>query len=161
MHKVSLNEWLCIQIKILGIDVSFGNKVKESIVNHAAEGLAIAVMVIIIWVASKVGPAILPALEANLSKSLLVTILLGSLSLNIVFVVLFLVLYKKPEFKLKYGIYWDTNKNPHCPNCKIPISAYNKYQSGWGYYCKPCGKIFPITDAEGNDIKPEQALREL
>ena len=141
--------------------MSFGDKVKDSIVNRAAEGLAVSATVIVIWVASKIGPAILPALESNLSKSLLVSLLLGSLALNLVLVILFWVLRKKPEFKLKYGIYWDSDKNPHCPNCKIPTGAYNEYQTGWGYYCKPCGKIFPLTDAAGNDIKPEQVLREL
>jgi hypothetical protein len=141
--------------------MSFGERVKEAIVNRAAEGLAVSVSVILIWVCSKIGPVILPALEANVSKSLLVTLLLASLGLNIVFLILFWLTRKKAEFKLKYGIYWDSEKNPHCPNCKIPIGAYDEYQSGWGYYCKPCGKIFPLTDAAGKNIKPEQAISEL
>ena len=141
--------------------MSFGERVKESIIKRAAEGLAISVSVILIWVCSKVGPAILPILENTLSKSLLVTLLLASLALNIVFLVLFWLIHKKPEFKLKYGIYWDSEKNLHCLNCKIPIGAYSKYQAGWGYYCKPCGKVFHLTDATGNDIKPEQAVAEL
>ena len=141
--------------------MSFGEKVKETLITRAAEGLALSVSVILIWVCSKVGPAILPALESSLSKSLLLTILLASLALNIIFLAIFWVTHKKPEFKLKYGIYWDSDKSPHCPNCKIPIGAYSEYEAGWGYYCKPCGKIFPLTDAAGNDIKPEQVLAEL
>ncbi|WP_345978898.1 hypothetical protein [Sulfurimonas sp. HSL3-2] len=141
--------------------MSFGEKVKEALIARAAEGLALSVSVILIWVSFKVGPAILPALEASLSKSLLISVLLASLALNIIFLALFWVTRKKSEFQLKYGIYWDKDKNPHCPNCKIPIGAYNKYHAGWGYYCKPCKNIYPLTDAAGNNIKPEQAVSEL
>jgi len=68
---------------------------------------------------------------------------------------------KKPEFRLKYGIYWDSDKNPHCPNCKIPVAGYSEYQVGKGYYCKPCNKVFPLQDSAGNDINPTQVVSEL
>jgi len=141
--------------------MSFGEKVKESIINRAAEGLAVSISVILIWMVSKVAPVIMPALESNLSKSLLLSLFLASLALNTVFVVLFWVTRKKAEFNLKYGIYWDANKNPHCPNCKIPIAGYAKYQRGTGYYCKPCNKIFPLQDSTGNDVSPSQVVNEL
>ncbi len=142
--------------------VSFGEKVKESITTRAAEGLAVSVTIIVIWVASKVAPVILPSLESSLSKSLLLSLFLASLALNLVLVILFWIIHKKPEFRLKYGIYWDSNKNPHCPNCKIPIASYGDYQiGGTGYYCKPCKKVFPLQDAAGNGIKPEQVVGEL
>ncbi len=142
-------------------NMSFGEKVKESIVNRAAEGLAVSVSVILIWVVSKIAPAIMPALESNLSKQLLLSLFLASLALNIVFVVLFWVTRKKAEFILKYGIYWDANKNPHCPNCKIPVAGYAEYPTGTGYYCKPCKKIFPLQDSAGNDVSPSRAVGEL
>jgi len=141
--------------------MNFKDKLKNSITSKAAEGLAVAASTIIIWAAIKIAPVVLPAIESNLSKELTVSLLLASLALNIIFAILFWVLHKKSEFKLKYNIYWDNEKNPHCPNCKIPIGGYNEYQTGKGYYCKPCGKIFPLTDANGNDIKPQQAINEL
>ena len=142
--------------------MSFVEKVKDTIATRAAEALAISVSVIIIWVASKVGPAILPALESNLSKELLITIFLASLSLNLILVMLFWVLLKKPDLRVKYGIYWDSSRNPHCPNCKIPIAGYSDYDTGGvGYYCKPCKKIFPLQDPAGNDINPSQVISEL
>jgi hypothetical protein len=141
--------------------MDFKEKVKETIISRATEGLAVSVSIIVIWVSSKVGPVILPAIESSLSKSLLVSLLLASLALNIVFLGLFRVFRKKIDFRLKYGIYWDSDKNPHCPNCKIPISGYDKYITGWGYYCKPCNKVFPLSDASGNDVKPHQAISEL
>jgi transposase-like protein len=141
--------------------MSFGDKLKESIISNAAEGLALSLTAILIWVSTKVGPVIMPALESNLSKSILVSLLFASLALNLVFLIIFWVIYKKPQFKLKYGIYWDSDKNPHCPNCKIPIAAYGSYQGSKGYYCKPCKKVFTLQDASGNDIEPQQAISEL
>ena len=141
--------------------MSFKEKVKDSIVSRAAEGLAVACSIILLWAASKIAPVIMPAIESALSKEIVVSLLLASLALNLILVILFWVLHKKPEFKVKYGIYWDKEKNPHCPNCKIPIGGYGNYGAGKGYYCKPCGKTFPLTDASGKDIDPQQVINEL
>ncbi len=143
--------------------MNFKEKVENAFLSKAAEGVAVAIGVLVIWVGTKLAPIVVPALEEKLPKETLVSLLLASLGLNFITVILFWILNKKPlaEFRLKYGIYWDKDKNPHCPNCKIPIGAYSEYTAGWGYYCKPCGKIFPLSDASGNDIKPEQAVREL
>jgi tetrahydromethanopterin S-methyltransferase subunit E len=103
--------------------MSFGEKVKESIVNRAAEGLAVSVSIILIWVVAKIGPVILPALESSLSKSLLVSLLLASLALTLVFVVVFWVTRKKSKFRLKYGIYWDSDKNLIAPIVKFPLQV--------------------------------------
>ncbi len=141
--------------------MSFKEKLKDSITSRAAEGLAVAASVIVLWAATKIAPVVMPAIESSLPNKVTVSLLLASLALNILLVVLFWVLYKKSEFKLKYGIYWDKDKNPHCPNCKIPIAGYAKYQTGTGYYCEPCKKIFPLQDASGNNINPDQAVSEL
>lgn len=142
--------------------MSFRNKLKDSITSKAAESLAVAASVILIWATAKIAPIVLPAIESSLSKEVIVSLLLASLALNIVLVILFWVLHKKPEFRLKYGIYWDSEKNPHCPNCKTPIASYADYQTcGTGYYCNPCRKVFSLQDASGNDIKPGQAVSEL
>ena len=141
--------------------MNYIKEVKEIIISRATEGLAISVTVIVIWVSSEVGHVILPAIESSHSKSQLLSLLLASLILNIVFLSLFWLFRKKIDYRLKYGIFWDSDKNPHCPNCKIPISGYDKYITGWGYYCKPCNKVFPLYDECGNDIKPYQAISEL
>ncbi|MCK4823768.1 hypothetical protein KA005_48895, partial [bacterium] len=142
-------------------NMSFTDKIKESIMSRAAESVAAAITVLIAWVAYQVAPAILPAIETALSKRVILALLLLSLVLNIVFFLFVRAVSKKESFKLKYGIYWDKDKNPHCPNCKIPIGGYAKYQTGTGYYCKPCKKIFPLCDASGNKIDPKQAISEL
>jgi hypothetical protein len=141
--------------------MNYMKEVKEIVISRATEGLAISVTVIVIWVSSEVGHVILPAIESSHSKSQFLSLLLASLILNILFLSLFWLFRKKIDYRLKYGIFWDSDKNPHCPNCKIPISGYDKYITGWGYYCKPCNKVFPLSDACGNDIKPYQAISEL
>ena len=141
--------------------MSFTDKIKESIMSRAAESVAAAITVLIAWVAYQVAPAILPAIETALSKRVILALLLLSLVLNIVFFLFVRAVSKKESFKLKYGIYWDKDKNPHCPSCKIPVAAYGKYSSGKGYFCRSCGKLFPLADASGKDIDPQTAVNEL
>jgi len=109
--------------------------------------------------------AVLDHLERELARARRehgqLSLILVDLELNIVFLVLFWILHKKPEFKLKYGIYWDKEKNPHCPNCKIPIGRYADYTHGKGYLCRACNKIFSLADPSGNHVNPEQAISEL
>ena len=123
---------------------------------------AAATTVLLAWVGSQIAPALLPAIDAALSKTALLSLLVLSIVLNLVFLALVFYLAKKPPLKLKYGIYWDKDKNPHCPSCKIPIAAYNEYTTaGKGYYCKPCNEVFPLQDARGKDIDPDMVLKEL
>ena len=142
--------------------MNFGERVKESIVSRAAEGLAVSATVLVIWAASEVAPILIPAIASGLTKEVMVSIALASLGLNLVLAILFWVTNKKPALRLKYGIYWDAEKNPHCPNCKIPIAGYGNYESGGqGYYCKPCKKIFPLQDSSGKDMNPAIVVSEL
>ena len=138
-------------------------EIKNKIMNKAVESTVAALVMLLGWIATQVAPIILPALS-KISSNVFLALLLISVVLNFFFSLIIwnLASLTKNKFKLKYGIYWDRDKNPHCPNCKIPIGAYSCYQTaGLGYYCKPCNKVFKLTDASGNDIKPEQVLREL
>ena len=141
--------------------MTFIEKVKDSIASRAAEGIAVSLTVLLVWAAYEVAPVVLPAIEAVTSKKVLLALLVTSLVLNFVFVVVAWFLSKKEPFRLKYGIYWDKDKNPHCPACKIPVAAYGEYQAGKGYYCKPGKKIFSLADASGKDIDPAKAIAEL
>lgn len=137
--------------------------IKDKLLERSVETVVAAFVVLIGWIGTQISPIILPALD-QLPKSVFLGLLVASVTLNIFFGIIIWIIAssEKTGFKLKYGIYWDKNKNPHCPNCKIPIGSYAYYQTaGWGYYCKPCGKVFKVTDASGNDVKPEQVLKEL
>ena len=142
--------------------MSFLDKVKDSIVTRAAEGIAASLTVLLMWATYQVAPVVLPAIEAVVSKQVLPALLVTSLALNVIFLVVVWLTSKKEPFRLKYGIYWDKDKNPHCPSCKIPVATYGEYQvGGKGYYCKPCNKVFALADASGNNIDPVKALAEL
>jgi tRNA(Ile2) C34 agmatinyltransferase TiaS len=103
----------------------------------------------------------LPLIESNLSNQVLLALLLASIAINILLAILIYGATKKRPFKLKYSIYWDSEKNPHCPSCQKPVAAYGKYTAGKGYYCKPCGKVFPLADASGNDMAPADVVKQL
>jgi hypothetical protein len=147
---------------MLGLHMSFFDKVKESLVNRVAELLIASFTALLLWAAYQVSPEIIPAIESVSSKKVLLALLVASFTLNIILLLVVWSTSKKDSFRLKYGIYWDIKKNPHCPSCKAPLAAYGAYQiGGVGYRCIPCKKVFPLTDASGKEIEPAQALREL
>lgn len=141
--------------------MTFAEKLKEAILSRAVEASAASITVLLGWVVVEIAPILLPSIEAVATKKLLLSLLGLSLLLNLALLALVWFLSNKSQFRLKYGIYWDKYKNPHCPSCKTPLAAYGSYTSGKGYYCKPCKKIFPLADATGNNIDPKAALNEL
>lgn len=146
----------------MGLSMSTANKFVEKLVEHAAEAAVAAVSVLLVWVAHQLSPVVLPLIESHLSNQVLVALLLASLAVNALLALLIYVLSRKPPFKLKYGIYWDSERNPHCPACQKPVAKYGDYQvGGKGYYCKPCNKVFPLADASGNDMNPADVIKQL
>jgi hypothetical protein len=138
------------------------DKLKDALAERAAEAIAASLTVLLVWAAYQIAPAILPAIEDVVSKRVLLALLVTSAALNVIFLVVVWYSSKGDGLRLKYGVYWDKQKNPHCPSCKKPISGYASYQfHGKGYYCKPCNKVYPLTDAQGNRIEPAQVLSEL
>ena len=143
------------------IDMSAIRKITDKVVEHAAEAAVAAVSVLLVWVAKQLSPVVVPLIESTLSNQVLVALLLASLAVNILLALIIYVVSRKPAFKLKCGIYWDREKNPHCPACQKPVAAYGEYQSGKGYYCKPCGKVFPLADARDRDIDPANVISQI
>lgn len=142
--------------------MKFFEKLKDSIIDRTAEGFAASLTVLAAWLAYQIAPAILPAIEKTISTRVLLAILSLSLLLNIAFLLVIWLTSRSENLVLKYGIYWDSQKNPHCPSCKKPLSAYGQYRySGKGYYCKPCKAVMPLADAQGNRIEPSKAISEL
>lgn len=140
----------------------FFDKLKEAALSRAVEASAAAVTVLVGWIVTEIAPILLPSIEAVATKKLLLSLLGLSLLLNLAMLTVVWLLSKKSQLRLKYGIYWDKDKNPHCPSCKNPVSQYGNYQTiGEGYFCKTCSKLFPLADAAGNSISPEVVLNEL
>jgi len=142
---------------------AFLKKVQEKLIDRSVEGIAFIVSLIFIWFSTIIGSKIFPLIESSISPDELVKLLVASIILNIVLLIVLIATNRKDKLRLKYGIYWDREKNPHCPNCQIPIGNYGSYNYNTekGYYCKPCGKVFPLVNATGMYVKPEDVLLEL
>ena len=142
--------------------MTFAVKLKEAVLSRAVESGVASIVVLLVWAVSQIYPVLFPAIEAAATKKLLLSLLALSAILNLLFLAFIWLLSKNDSFKLKYGIYWDKNKNPHCPSCQKPVATYNDYgHSGKGYYCKPCNQVFPLADASGKEVSPQQAIGEL
>lgn len=142
--------------------MSFLDKLQESLAQRVAEGVWIGLSALVLWCAYQLSPAVLPAIE-NVSKEALAGLLLASIMTNAVLAVICWRVSRPAVLRLKYGVYWDREKNPHCPACKTPVCGYSEYTMARvkGYYCKACSEVIPLADVAGRDIDPEKAVSEL
>ncbi len=141
--------------------MSLISRAKEAILSNTVALCVVAITALLGWVASIIGPAVWPVISAAIPVQALLPALLLSIFINLIFAVLLYSVTQKsePEFQLRYGIYWDKNKNPHCPVCQKPVVYDNWSYQGFGYYCKPCQKVTPLKDPAGNEVKPEQVFQ--
>lgn len=138
-------------------------KVKDGFFKHLGTAAALVVTGLIGWLSLQVAPILAPVVE----KALPVRVVLGVLGLSVFLNVgLAVALWRsgkeRPTFRLKYGILWDKDKNPHCPVCKNAGLDYNEWNYGQlGYHCNKCAKVFGLKDAAGKDVKPADAIAAL
>jgi hypothetical protein len=63
----------------------------------------------------------------------------------------------RTKLTLKYSVYWDKNKNPHCPACKSALTP--QWTRGDGarqlYFCIPCKAYAPPYDLDGEPLSPK------
>lgn len=138
-------------------------KIQDGFFEHIGTAAAIVVTGLIGWLALELAPIIAPAIEAALPIKVVLAILLLSLAVNIgLAIAIWRLASKRPQLRLKYGILWDSDKNPHCPVCKNAGLDYNEWNYGQlGYFCNSCEKVFGIKDSAGKDVKPEDAIAAL
>lgn len=138
-------------------------KIQEGFFNHVGTAAALAVTGLVGWLALQIAPSILPAIEHSVSTKILLAILLLSMFLNVALAVaIWRFPSRQTELRLKYGILWDKDKNPHCPVCKNGGLNYNEWNYGQlGYYCNSCEQVFGLKDASGKDVKPVDAIQGL
>ena len=138
-------------------------KIQDGFFEHIGTAASIVVTGLIGWLALELAPIIVPAVEAALPLKVVLAILLLSLTVNIgLAVAIWRLASKRPQLRLKYGILWDSDKNPHCPVCKNAGLDYNEWNYGQlGYFCNSCEKVFGIKDSAGKDVKPADAIAAL
>ena len=102
-------------------------------------------------------PIILPRISQELPK----VTLLKFLTLAIILVVLSWVLsyiiyiYSKTKLIPKFGVVWDKNKEPYCPNCEKPLAKHPAKFEGnviTGVDCVKCKKSFILMTDDGRRI---------
>lgn len=138
------------------------DKATELTVEQALVGLSTLALPAIYFFGDLVDTHIAPVVLSSVSPQALVrTLVLAAVLAAIGLTYLFLRVFLKNGLRLKYGIYWDDDKNPHCPVCKSPV-AYDEWAFyGYGYCCKACNQIFTLADAEGNKYTPADVLKKL
>lgn len=142
-------------------------KIHDGFFEHLGTAAALVVTGLIGWLSLEIAPAVLPAIEKSVPTKVLLAILLLSAFLNIALAAAIAIIVrrlasKKTDLKLKYGILWDKEKNPHCPVCKNAGLHYNEWNYGeLGYRCNSCNQVFGLKDATGKDIKPADAVKSL
>jgi len=72
-------------------------------------------------------------------------------------------LERQNDLKLKFGVYWDNDKNPYCKKCKTPLGAISKNTSGDEFYV--CGNRECHCNNhlafEGNHVKYDEIKGEI
>ena len=138
-------------------------KIQEGFFEHLGTAAALAVTALIGWLSLQIAPIVAPAIEASLPIRVVLGILGLSLVLNIgLAIAVWRLSTKRSSLRLRYGILWDSDKNPHCPVCKNAGLDYNEWNYGQlGYHCNSCGKVFGLKDATGKDIRPADAISTL
>lgn len=137
------------------------SRAKEALLSRVVEACVAAVMVLLAWVTSIVGPAVWGAISEVVPAQALLPVLLLSVLLNLI---LGLLLHSatygsETRLTLLNGIYWDKDRNPFCPVCQKPVVYDSWHTAGWGYYCKPCAKVTPLKDFSGKTLKPEDVFK--
>jgi hypothetical protein len=77
------------------------------------------------------------------------------------FTIVLLIRAINDKLKLRFGVYWDKKKNPHCPGCKKPISDYRQYGTHFGYGCMSCNRTILLERADGTPITAQEAMNSL
>ncbi len=125
------------------------------------ERLKSAIVGALSLVVAQIGVEIYPIfrlIEEYTSKRLLLflCILLGILLLLNLY-----SLYSLNRLNLKFGLYWDKQKNPYCPGCRKPLHGFYKQADNhrYGGKCVTCGKSVQLDESTtGKDIDEIKAM---
>jgi hypothetical protein len=138
-------------------------KIQDGFFEHIGTAAALVITGLIGWLVLEVAPIVAPAIESAFPAKVLLAILALSLIVNIgLAIVIWRFASRRPQLRLKYGILWDSDKNPHCPVCKNAGLDYNEWNCDQlGYFCNSCEKVYGLKDSTGKDVKPADAIAAL
>ena len=121
----------------------------------ALSGVAVSIATVVLWLSQVALMSLSTSAKGLNMVSWALTI---SMSLNLVFAAWILGLKRASMLKLRFGVYWDREKNPYCPSCKSPLSGYSEYHEGNGFMCSQCDKIILLMAKDGSNLPYRQAM---
>ncbi|WP_339412816.1 hypothetical protein [Pseudomonas sp. EA_35y_Pfl2_R5] len=144
--------------------MSFIEKTKEAILSKAVEASIASISALLLFIFYQISPVIITAIESAISQKTLLALLALSIVTNIFLLALVILTNSKSknDLYLKFGVYWDKDKNAHCPICKNVLSTNNRFGPlSEEYYCNPCKKLTYTTNATGEQIPRQEAIERL
>lgn len=141
--------------------MSFVEKAKEAAMSKTAEMIVASIAAILLFVFYQISPYLLEAIDKALSPRLLLALLALSFVINLFLLAYLFGLNKNVNSSLflRFGLYWDKDKNPYCPLCQKPVSTHNFYgEMKNEYYCKPCNHLIHLTGEDGQKITRKEAI---
>jgi hypothetical protein len=137
-------------------------KIQDGFFEHLGSTIVLSIVGLLSWLFLSLAPAVAPVLRQHLSVDVLLAVLGVSVLLNagLLFVVIYLRESESP-LRLKFGILWDKDKNPHCPVCKRAGLQYGEWSFQPGYLCNPCNKTFALADESGKDLDPTTVIKSM
>lgn len=127
----------------------------------ADQGFAIAIGSIsglLVFAANVAAPIVLPILDSPVLQKAAVPILVISIILNGLLVFALWTSTRKPKFQTRFGFYWDSDLQPHCPSCENPMQ-WGEWAgtNGPGLLCGKCGHPRYLYDDTGKEVSIDVA----
>ena len=141
------------------------SKIRELLTDRAAELTVATIVGLTGTVATWIGAAALPAISQHLpTRELLMLMALSTLA-NAIAVIAIWRLRKPEKMDRRFGILWDRDLQPHCPNCSSLLHSQGEYKLasefvGYGMLCSKCNISVGLTDDEGDSMSLDD-LRKL
>lgn len=133
--------------------MGFLDTTRKKIVNHMAEITTMLVVSLLGFFLHEITTIVQQQCVGSLSSRQLLTLIMFSIFLILLLVSLVFYFLIKDKLTLKYGVYWDKDKNPYCPCCKKPVHADEWVSiNGFGYRCNDCNYNVALKDYLGNRI---------
>ena len=150
---------------VITLLMKFISKTRELLTDRAAELTIATIVGLTGTVATWIGAAALPAISQHLPMRELLMLLALSTLANAISVIAIWRLRKPEKMDRRFGILWDRDLQPHCPNCSSLLHSLGDYKlasgfDGYGMLCSKCNISVGLSDDDGNS-KTLDELRKL
>ncbi len=138
--------------------MSFLDTIKDKLAEQGAAIATGAMTGLLIVVGNALAPEVIPILSSPALQKAVVPILAISLIVNCLLFYWIWSLNQKPKFRTRFGFYWDSDAQPHCPACESPMQ-WGEWAGthGPGLLCGKCKDARYLADDAGKEMSIEAA----